>query len=142
MLQDKQMKTIIKIAIPIFIILIVFLIYITKEKNNLYAQYKNEEKKPTLSLTTDSNIFRVNSIVLYSSANALNNSETQEDYWDLNLYQYTDMAINIDNNVSINENTQKNTIKQLYIDNISFSSILTVNLMLKNQNFMQTVLIP
>ncbi len=120
MFQDKQMKIIIKLAIPIFIVLVIFLIYITSQKNKLYVQ---EEKKPTLSLTTDSNIFRVDSILLYSSANALNNAEMQEDYWDLNLYQYTDMAIHIDNHVSISDSTQKNTVKDLYIDNISFSSM-------------------
>ena len=53
----------------------------------------------------------------------MNNSETQKDYWDLNLFQFSDLAITIDNHVSIDGLTQKNTVKDLYIDNISYPSM-------------------
>lgn len=120
MFEDAQMRNVIKIAILIFIILISVLIF--NLLNNLNSK-SNENSEPTLSLTTDSNIFSVDSILIYSSANALSNSEMQKDYWDLNLYQFSDLSININNNVSIEDTTKKNTIKKMYIDNISYPSM-------------------
>lgn len=120
MFQDRQIILILKVFIIIFIILVSILVLNTLKNRKLSQQV--QKKEPVLSLTTDSNIFKVDSVLLYSSANALNNSEMQEDYWDLNLYQYNDMAISIDNHVSINGITQKNTIKELFIDNVSYPS--------------------
>ena len=120
MFQDKQIKIFLSIAILIFIVLVSVLLFNILKNRQLTQEI--DKKEPVLSLTTDSNIFKVSSVFLYSSANALNNSEMQSDYWDLNLYQYTDMAISIDNHVSIDGLTQKNTIKEMYIDNISYPS--------------------
>ena len=120
MFQDKHIKIVIEISIIIFIILISIFLYNTV-KNNSKKEETNDE--PILSLTTDSNIFNVSSVQIYSSANALNNLETQKDYWDLNIYQYSDIALNIDNHVSINELTKKNTIKKIYIDNITYPQL-------------------
>lgn len=118
MFQDKQIKIVLSISIIIFVVLISLFIYNTiQTKKNISV---NEVKEPVLSLTTDSNIFKIDSVLMFASANALNNEEMQKDYWDLNLYQYSDIAINIDNHVSIDGLTQKNTIKEMYIDNISF----------------------
>ena len=120
MFQDKQIMIIIKISILIFIVLVSVLLFNILKNRQLTQEI--DKKEPVLSLTTDSNIFKVSSVFLYSSANALNNSEMQSDYWDLNLYQYTDMAISIDNHVSINGINKKNTIKEMYIHNISYPS--------------------
>lgn len=120
MFQDKQIMIIIKISILIFVVLISLLIFNTVKNHKLNQENKKQE--PVLSLTLDNNIFQVSSVLIYSSANALNNLEMQKDYWDLNLYQYSDMAITIDNNVSIDGLTQKNTIKEMYIDNITYPS--------------------
>lgn len=120
MFQDKHIKIVIEISILIFIVLISIFLYNTI-KNNSKKENTNDE--PVLSLTTDSNIFNVSSVQMYSSANALNNLETQKDYWDLNIYQYTDIAINIDNHVSIKELTKKNTVKKIYIDNITYPQL-------------------
>ena len=121
MFQDKQIKIVIEISILIFIVLIA--IFSLNTINNHNSKEQTEDSSPALSLTTDSNIFKVSSVQIYSSANALNNSETQKDYWDLNLYQYSDMAITIDNHVSIEDLTQKNTVKKIYIDNISYPEL-------------------
>ena len=60
-------------------------------------------------------IFKVKRIVLCSDANAIDLSEEQ-DMQDLNIYQYTDIAIYLENG---NELSSTNTIKEMYIDNIS-----------------------
>lgn len=136
MFQDKQIKIVLTISVAIFLILILFFAYNTiQTRKNTSVQNSNE---PVLSLTTDSNIFKVNSVLMYASANALNNDQMQKDYWDLNLYQYSDIALNIDNNVSIDGLTQKNTIKEMYIDNISYPKMPdkgTPHLYVKDYNF-------
>lgn len=137
MFQDKQMMIIIKISILIFVVLISLLMFNTVKNHKLNQENKKQE--PVLSLTLDNNIFKVSSVLIYSSANALNNLEMQKDYWDLNLYQYSDMAISIDNNVSIDGLTQKNTIKEMYIDNITYPSMPdkgTPSLYYKDANFL------
>jgi len=121
MFQDKTIKIAVEVSILIFIVLVAIFLFNTI--NNYNSKQTNSNDEPVLSLTTDSNIFKVSSAQIYSSANALNNSETQKDYWDLNLYQYSDLAITVDNHVSIDELTQKNTIKKLYIDNITYPEL-------------------
>lgn len=121
MFQDKHIKIVIVVSILIFIVLISIFLFNTIR--NYSSKHVDTKDEPVLSLTTDSNIFNVSSIQIYSSANALNNSETQKDYWDLNLFQFSDLAITIDNHVSIDGLTQKNTVKDLYIDNISYPSM-------------------
>ena len=121
MFQDKHIKIVIGFSILIFIVLISIFLFNTIR--NYSSKHVDTKDEPVLSLTTDSNIFNVSSIQIYSSANALNNSETQKDYWDLNLFQFSDLAITIDNHVSIDGLTQKNTVKDLYIDNISYPSM-------------------
>jgi hypothetical protein len=118
MFNDKQIKTVIAFSVVIFIVLISVFFINTFHNNSL--KFNETKEEPVLSLTNDSNIFKVKSIQIYSSANALNNLETQKDYWDLDLFQYSDIAISIDNHVSIDDLTQKNTIKELYIDNIQY----------------------
>jgi len=138
MFQDKQIKIVVEISILIFIVLIAIFISNTI-KNNKNSSKNNAQNNtgPVLSLTTDSNIFGIESILVYSSANALNNDEMQQDYWNLNLYQFNDLCITIDNHVSIDGLTLKNTIKEMYIDEISYPSTPkqgTPRLYLKNSN--------
>lgn len=92
--------------------------------HNKYKIKSNFEKDIILSYISDtSNIFKIDKIILYSSANATSN-ETSRNLWNLNIYQYTDIAIYLNNN-SNNGLTDKNTIKSLYLDNISFSPLPT-----------------
>lgn len=138
MFQDSQIKTFLKISFFIFIVLIAILIF--NLINNLKSE-SSSDNEPTLSLTTDSNIFKIDSVYIYSSADALSNSEMQKDYWDLNLYQFSDLAININNHVSIDDTTQKNTVKKMYIDDISYPSLPdkgTPKLYFKNSSLLGT----
>ena len=74
--------------------------------------------------------FSIDKIYLYSSANATNN-ETKKSMWNLNVYQFTDIALYISGNAN---NKGQNTIKELYIDNVKFDSLNvgTPNLHYKN----------
>ncbi len=115
--KDKKMKYTIIIFIIIFIVLIGLFI-----GNNIKKNKTNTKKEPTLSIKTESNIFKIDSILLYSSANAINNSQSDSNKWNLDIYQYTDISININNMVSYKELTNKNTVKKIYIDNFKLQS--------------------
>ena len=68
----------------------------------------------------ENTIFSIEKLDLYSSANVIDNS-VNKNLQDLNVYQYADIAIQINNRKSSNELTNENTVKQLYIDNISIT---------------------
>ena len=69
----------------------------------------------------EESIFNIQRILLYSSANAINNSENQS-LQDMSICQYSDISIYIDNTSTISELTNENTVKQLYIDDISITT--------------------
>lgn len=74
---------------------------------NDLEKFVKENKKP---------VFKIGKIVLYSSANAKDNSGG--DLSDINISQFTDIAIYIDNKNKDTKITAENTVKELYIDNI------------------------
>ena len=63
-------------------------------------------------------VFKLDKIMLYSSADVIDNSQG-ETMQDINIQQYTDVAIYIKGRQEGEELTQKNTIKELYIDQIA-----------------------
>ena len=115
----------------IFILLLILLIVLIK------INYNDAQRKVALENTiadiTSFNakqVFSIDKIYLYSSADAINN-ETKKPMWNLDVYQYTDIAIYISANSS---NSEQNTIKELYIDDVKFDSLNTgtPNLYYKN----------
>lgn len=92
---------------------------------NIISIYKaNEEFSSYIDGLTRLNsktVFSIDRIYLYSSADATSN-ETTKPVWDLNIFQFTDIAIYI-NNRSEEGVTYENTIKELTIDNIKFNNV-------------------
>jgi len=84
--------------------------------NNI--SYANEVSK--FVLQNEEPIFKIDEIILYSSAAAQDNSEGQI-LKDLDISQFTDISIKIDNKFYISELTNKNTVSELYIDNIKIT---------------------
>lgn len=68
----------------------------------------------------DEPIFRIKEIMLYSSAYADDNSE-KEVLKDLDIHQFTDISVTIDNKSYIKDLSNKNTVSELYIDNIKIT---------------------
>ncbi len=125
-LENDRKKVItfrIVFGIVIFIIIIGVIIYFNLINKTDDASSKNNQNisQGSKSNEDEKTIFEIDNILLYSSANALNNSETQKDYWNLNIYQYTDMSISINNHVYSDKLTSKNLVSKLYIDNVNFS---------------------
>ena len=61
-------------------------------------------------------VYKIDKIVLYSSANVVDNSDGQ--LKSLDISQFTDIEIFIDNKSQVSEITAENTINELFIDNI------------------------
>ena len=66
---------------------------------------------PKIQVTEEKEAFQINKILLYSSANTETSDDIEEN-WELDIYQYTDIAIYI-------EKIGNKTINNVYIDNIS-----------------------
>lgn len=65
-------------------------------------------------------IFTIDEIVMFSSADAEYKTNTANNFTIQNLYQYTDIAIFLENNSD--EDTLENTLKSVSISNIKFSN--------------------
>ena len=131
--KTKHPKLILLLLIILLIICILAYSYI------FYASYsRNEFVNQSLKISDQNqlSIFKVNKILIYNSANAINN-RSDNSLEDLNICQYTDIAIYIDNTSSISDLTTQNTVKELWIDNIKItpnSNLGTQVLNYKNLN--------
>lgn len=103
------------------VLIIVGIILILLTSLCIYHFCSNKNDKKNISNVP---VFSIDKIILYSSASATNNETTyQKAYWDLNIYQYTDIAIYINNKNASSELSPENTIKTLYIDNINYTKM-------------------
>ena len=100
---------------------IVLLLYYNFVFSTVSARNKFANEMIEISDENETSIFNIQRILLYSSANAIDNSENQS-LKDLSICQYTDLSIYIDNSSSSSELTDENTVKDLYIDNINITS--------------------
>jgi len=101
---------------------------------NSYLDFANKNEKT---------IFSINKCVLFSNCNAKNKTSSNTNFTIENLYQYTDIALFIDNNSD--ETTLENTLKSVKINNLQFletPSIGTQKIFYKNINSFAESLIP
>lgn len=108
-------------TILIIILFVVFLLYYNLVFSVVFARNAFANEMIEIADENESPIFNIQKILLYSSANAIDNSEDQS-LKNMSICQYTDISIYIDSTSTISELTDENTIKQLYIDNIVASS--------------------
>ena len=89
-----------------------------------YVSYCKEEfinQSLKIAEQNQLSVFKVNRIILYSSGSAIDNNSDQS-LQNLDICQYTDIAIHIDNTSSVSELTTRNTVKELWIDNIHIAT--------------------
>ena len=119
------------ITIALLILCVVSIVEIAKVYtiNDDFSNYID-----SIARLNSKTVFSIDRIYLYSSADATSN-ETTKPVWDLNLYQFTDIALYI-NNRSDEGVSYENTIKELTIDNIKFNNLQsgTPSLYYKNVN--------
>lgn len=114
--NNSREKLLAIVVLIILLILMLFYTLITLISNNKFSQEVDEFSK----LNTKT-VFSIDKIYMYSSANADNNEEKRA-IWNINVHQYTDIALYI-NNRSENDLNYENSIKEMYIDNIRFSGL-------------------
>ena len=108
-------------AILIIALFFIFILYYNLVFTVVFARNAFTNNMVEIADENEKSIFNIQRILLYSSANAIDNSEDQS-LKNMNLCQYTDISIYIDNTSTISELTNENTVKQLYIDNIFMTS--------------------
>lgn len=96
---------------------------------------RNKFTDELVNFANRSSIFSLSKIYCYSSASGINNTENKA-MWDINVSQYTDIALalninNVNNDLTNNlgdsnsqvvDTSPKYSISKIYIDNISFSN--------------------
>lgn len=112
---NLKRKLLIEIILLVFIFVFIGMNLQIKHVNKVFAKEVDDFNK--LNAKT---IFSIDKIYLYSSANAIENKENRP-IWNLNLFQFTDMCIYINNNDDTELNYE-NSIKTLTVDNIKFSN--------------------
>lgn len=112
-------KKIVLIFDIIFLILTIFCYVYIYEVEKVKAVFVSDAI--TFVEENKNPVFRISKIVLYSSAHAVDNSEGGN-LENIDISQFTDIAVYIDNKVKLEELTEENTINQLYIDNISLKT--------------------
>jgi hypothetical protein len=122
---NKKIVLLLDIVFLIITILCYIHIY---EVEKVKAIFENDAI--TFAEENQNPVFRINKIVLYSSAYAIDNSEHGK-LENIDISQFTDIAVYIDNKIKVKELTEENTINQMYIDNIS----LKTNNLAGNLNF-------
>lgn len=109
----------------LFILILLFLIFIlTFLTHIIYVSYLNktnlEKNIEQINEKNKNSIFSINKIVYFSSSSANTNVNNSNFVID-DLFQYTDIAIYINNNSEAL--SLENTLKSVYIDNINFSKL-------------------
>lgn len=116
--MDKK-KKILTIIVFILFIIVFILAYLLFQKYVLKSNF--EKDILPFANKNDKTVFQVNKIVLFSSCDAKNKTSSSSNFTLENLYQYTDMAIFI-NNSSAEEKTLENTLKKVSICNIKYNT--------------------
>ena len=118
-IKIKHHKTVMTILI-ILLCLLAFLYYDLIFRTT-YAKDEFSTQMEKIAEQTENPVFKIQRIIVYSSANAIDTSEN-ESLQDLSILQYSDIAIYLDNTSTVYDLTNENTVKELYIDNISIST--------------------
>ena len=114
----KKAKIILTIITIILLIVVIILAFLVFQK---YILKKNfEDDILSFADKNQSTIFTVDSITLFSSADAGYKTNTANNFTIQNLYQYTDIAVFIKN--TADEDTLENTLKKVTIENIQFTN--------------------
>ena len=114
---DNKKKVLSIITLVLFI-LVVFLAFLVLSKIVLKTNF--EKSILPFANKNSETIFNINQIVLFSNCDAKNKNISTTYYTLENIYQYTDIAFFIDSPQE--EKTSKNTLKDVTIENINFST--------------------
>lgn len=134
-LKNKPASTF-ALALSFFILLTILFSLSNMVHADLINKYLFEESVEKVAQLNATTIFSLDKILIFSSAHATHNVVNNKAVWDINVSQFSDIAIYLNNHGS-NPLTYENTIQSLYIDNIQYRKIPEVGtptLLYKNVN--------
>ena len=108
-------------AILIIALFVIFLLYYNLVISVVFARNSYANQVIAIADDNEKTVFNVQKVLLYSSATATSGSKEQA-LKDMSISQFTDISIYLDNTGSSSQLVNENTIKELYIDNISIKS--------------------
>lgn len=113
----------VKLAFALLIILaiIVLLLFYHFVLADVFSRNNFANQMIELSDENETSVFNIQKVLLYSDANAIDNSEDHS-LKNMSICQFTDLSIYLDNSSSNTELSSENTVKELYIDNINMTS--------------------
>ena len=120
--KEISFRHIIIIAfVSIILMILIILLYnkMIKVMSNGSVRLNREE---IFAKENENHIFRISKIILHSNVDIVDRSE-QQSLQNINISQYTDISIYIDNKSYIKDLTQENTVSELYIDNIKIETL-------------------
>lgn len=107
------------IILSILITLIVILITLSNCVLGMFINKSNCEKNYIeFAQKNEKDIFSINKIVLFNNCNAKNKNSSSSNFTIENLFQYTDIAIFINNNSE--ENSAENSLKKVKLTNLNY----------------------
>lgn len=115
----KKKNIILSLFLITLLILLIFLLFVFFKNYKNKTSFENNILK--ISEKNTDTIFSIDNITFFSSCNA--NTSIKQNLTLDNLYQYTDIAIFINNTRYSKDLSAQNTLKEVYIDNINFSKI-------------------
>ena len=120
--KNIDTKKFILTCIVIFLIIVFsFLLYYLI--SNVINQKNYENSIISFAEKNTNTIFSIDKIVFFSSSDSKNKSSSKTNFTIENLYAYTDIALFINNHSE--ENTMENTLKEVTINNINFTTLPT-----------------
>ena len=108
----------VKLVIILLVIAILVLVFVYYKFIFSPINTRNKFANELIQRSDENSIFHIQKILIYSSASVINNADTST-LNDMSISQYSDFSIYIDNRLENSELTDENTVKELYIDNIS-----------------------
>ena len=115
--RDKKVNIVSKLIFTIFLTVIIKNYEINKQFAKEIESFANLNNKT---------VFSIDKMTLYSSGFATKNQENKP-VWNLNIGQFTDISLKINNRSHENGVSYENTIKSLYIDNIKYNNVTIGN---------------
>lgn len=119
MLERRKINTTLVLIIDLVLLILSIFVYTHIFKVESLKKTYAEETIEFME-NNENPIFKVGQIILYSSASAIDNSNGE--LKDIDISQFTDMEIYIDNKLKSSEITAENTINEMYINNIKIET--------------------
>lgn len=115
----KNFKILLLLILMILICILSYLILSFRTNYKIKRDFEEETAK--IAIQNSKTVFSIDKVVFFSTCSAKSKIANNSNIIIENLYQYTDIALYLNNNLDATGIfTNKNTLKEVYIDNFEF----------------------